>query len=249
MNDPLPRNRGLDPFRILEFPAAVFVINITLFTILWKTIGVSWLPLGLGERFQEIFANGYYPRDMERHEAGYNLLFLLMYGVLGTAAQVASIRIAMIRRTENRSPGGWRWVFAAFHIAIATYHVLFVFQFIQGKMILDGMASWQMVATQVLYLLEWVMAFELLFASEQTFFRRKVCLDVVSCCNLIPFLVFWGFAISQFNEPAVTKLVEYGFFTLIPLSLMAVEWVTWGVTGSFAVESSRQSEPGSADSP
>jgi len=219
--------RGFDPFRILEFPAAIFVINITLFTIIWKTVGVSWIPFGLGERFQEVFSAGYYPRDMQRNESAYNILFLLMYGVLGTAAQIASVRIAMLRRKPESDPGLWRWVFAIFHIAIATYHVLFVFQFVKGKMILDGMASWQMLATQALYVLELIMAIELIFVAKQTFFRRKVCLDIVSCCNLIPFLIFWAFAIGSIDEPTLTKLVGYSFFTVIPLALFIVEWATW----------------------
>lgn len=225
---PLQSKRTLDPFRILEYPAALFVINITLFTIIWKTVGISWLPFGLGERFQEVFTGGYYPRDMERHESQYNMLFLMMYGVLGTAAQIASVRIAMLRRKANGDPGIWRWVFAVFHLTIACYHVLFVFQFVKGKMILDGVASWQMIATQVLYVLELLMAIELLFAAKETFFRRKVCLDVVSCCNLLPFLVFGAFAITSFSHPAATRLVGYAFFAIIPLALICIEWITWG---------------------
>lgn len=229
--------RVLDPFRVLEYPAAIFVINITLFTIIWKTIGVSWLPFSLGEHFQEVFTSKYYPRDMERNESQYNLMFLMMYGVMGTAAQIASIRIAMLRRKPNSAPGNWRWVFAIFHLSIACYHVLFVFQIARGKMILEGMPSWQMIATQVLYVLELLMAIELFFAERETFFRRKVCLDVVSCCNLLPLLLFWGFAITSFNSPAANKLVGYSLFCTIPLALVCIEWTTWG-----AVKLSGQSQ-------
>lgn len=220
--------RKLDPFRILELPAAVFVINITLFTILWKSIGISWLPLGLGEAFGDIFAEGYYARDMERNEAGYNLFFFFLYGILGTAAQVASIWIWWIRRkgSESRLTIS-RWTFGLFHLAIATYHVLFVFQVVKGKMILDGMASWQMLATQVLYVATLLMSLELLFSNRETFFRRKVCMDVVSCCNLIPFLVFWIFALTSFKNPQLSKLVEHSCFTIIPLAVMAIEWGTF----------------------
>ena len=219
---------GLDPFRILEYPVAVFCLNITLFTILWKSIGLSWLPFQLDERFQEIFTEGYYARDLETRENEYRLLFLFLYGILGTTAQIASLFIARIRRNGG-APGVHRYVFAGFHVLIAVYHVLFVFQIVQGKMILDGMASWQMFASKTLYLLELLMACELLFATRQTFFRRKVCLDLVSACNLIPFLIFWGFAAGGLKNHTLTKIVEYSFFAVMPLSILLIEWATWGL--------------------
>ena len=220
-----PRAR-LDPFRILEYPAAIFCLNITIFTVLWKSVGLSWMPFGLADRFQEIFANGYYQRDMEHREEAYRLFFLLLYGVLGTAAQIASLKIASARR-KGGVPRVSRLLFGIFHLLIATYHVLFVFQVVQGKLILDGMAGWQLLASKTLYVLELVMAMELLLGSREQFFRRKVCLDVLSACNLVPFLVYWGFTIGDYREPHVTKTVEYTFFALLPLSLMLIEWATW----------------------
>lgn len=215
-----------DPFRVFEYPAAILCLNVTIFTILWKSVGLSWMPFGLDERFQEVFTNGYYARDMQSNESQYNLFFFLLYGVIGTLAQLASLRIAVLRRT-NAAPGGWRYCFAVFHVLIAVYHVLFVFQFVKGKLLLDQMASWQVLASKTLYLLELVMAFELLFSKNSTFFRRKVCLDLVSACNLLPFLIYWGFAIAGFSSPSVTKLVEYSFFAILPLSLLVIEWTTW----------------------
>lgn len=216
-----------DPFRRLEYPVAIFVINITLFTILWKTVGLSWLPFGLDESFNAVFTGGYYPRDMRRHESAYNLFFLFAYGVLGTAAQIASLRIAGKRRSSDPQPGHSRWVFAAFHVVIAVYHVLFVFQIIKGKMLLDGIAPWQMFATQALYVLELVMAIELLLASKASFFRRKVCMDVLSMCNLLPLVFFWGFATVGFNNANANKIVEILFFAFLPLLVLISEWVTW----------------------
>ncbi|MFK7819787.1 MAG: hypothetical protein AB8G99_13790 [Planctomycetaceae bacterium] len=219
--------RTFDPFRPLEYLVAIFVINITLFTIIWKTVGLSWLPFGLAEAFQDVFTAGYYPRDTQRHELAYDIFFLITYGLLGTAAQFASLQIARNRRREPFEPGRSRWVFASFHIVIAAYHVLFVFQIVKGKMLLDNIPPWQMIATQVLYVLEFIMAVELLFLSNSTFFRRKVCLDLLSACNLLPLLFFWGFAIAGYNDPAANKLVGTLLFAILPLALMATEWGTW----------------------
>ena len=229
----------LDPFRVLEYPVAILCLNVTIFTILWKSVGLSWLPFGLADRFQEVFTGGYYGRDMQTNEWQYNLFFFVLYGLLGTAAQVASLRIASIRRTPGAQPGAWRYIFAIFHVLIAIYHVLFVFQFVKGKLLLDRMASWQMLASQALYVLELVMAVELLFVANSTFFRRKVCLDVVSACNLLPFLIYWGFAIAGFNNHSVTKAVEYFFFAIAPLTLLVVEWATWGLAKTSQPENAR----------
>lgn len=224
----------LDPLRSLEYPVAILCLNVTIFTILWKSVGLSWMPFDLAEHFQAVFTEGYYARDMQRNESQYNLFFFFLYGVLGTAAQIASLRIAQIRRTLNAKPGVWRYPFAVFHVLIAVYHVLFVFQVVKGKLLLDQMAPWQMLASKVLYLLELAMAIELLFVSSSTFFRRKVCLDAVSACNLLPFLIYWGFAITGFNNPSTTRLVESFFFANAPLMLLCIEWTTWRIANSSA---------------
>ena len=217
--------REIDPLRAFEYPAAIFALNITCFVLIWKTIGLFWMPWGLEDRFFEVFTAGYYPRDMERHESAYNLFFLAVYGFLGTAAQVASIRLAQLRRAKSSSPGIYRYLFCGFHLLIAAYHVLFVFGYVQGKMILDGLPAWQMIATQVLYVMTLLMSIESLFVRPNVFFRRKVCLDVVSACNLLPFLIYWGFAICGFYSAAANKMVSYAFFLVIPLAVMWIEWV------------------------
>ena len=224
------RYREYDPFRFTELPAAWFLLSITVFTILWKSVGLAWLPFGLDERFMEVFTKGYYPRDMEVRENEYNLFFLLLYGCLGTAAQYASIKIAGMRALRTHRIGFQRHVFATFHLLIAVYHVLFVFRIVHGKMILDDILPAQMVLTRVFYLLELTMAVELFTANAKTFYRRKVCLDLVSGCNLIPLLIFWGFAVSGYQNPLATQLIGGAFFAVVPFSLMLTEWITWWCT-------------------
>ena len=108
---PIPveiQDEPVDPLRKFEYPAAILLINITVFVIVWKSIGLSWLPFGLEERFQAIFTEGYYPRDMDNREREYNALYFVLYGALGTAAQLASYKIANIRRTPGGEPGIYR---------------------------------------------------------------------------------------------------------------------------------------------
>lgn len=217
----------IDPLRKFEYPAALLLINITAFVIVWKSVGLDWLPLGLEERFQAIFTEGYYPRDMTNREREYNALYLLLYGVLGTAAQLSSYKIATLRRTPGGKPGISRYVFAAFHLSIAIYHVLFAFQILKGKLIIEGMPTWQLIASQILYLAELIMACELFSGTSQRFFRRKVCLDVLSVLNVVPLLIYWGFAIGQINSPLTNQLVAVAFFTILPLIIIVIEYATW----------------------
>ncbi len=218
--------KAIDPFKSLELPAAVFVLNITLFVIVWKTVGLSWLPFELDISFQEVFLNGYYPRDMERHESQYNWFYFALYGILGTAAQVASIRLWWIRKNDGE-PGISRSVFSIFHLMIGIYHVLFVFQIVRGKMLLDDMSSIQMIATQALYIFLLLMSVEIvLIENRNSFFRRKVCMDIVSACNMIPFLVYWFFSIVSYQNAVTISIVQSAFFTIIPLAIVITEWVT-----------------------
>ena len=105
--------------------------------------------------------------------------------------------------------------------------MLFAFQVLKGKLILEGMPTWQLLASQALYLAELVMACELLTGSSERFFRRKVCLDVLSVLNVVPLLIYWGFAIGQFNSPITNQLVAVAFFTILPLVVIAIEYATW----------------------
>ena len=169
--------------------------------------------------------NGYYPRDMERNESQYNWFYFALYGILGTAAQVASIRLWWIRKNDGE-PGISRSVFSIFHLMIGIYHVLFVFQIVRGKMLLDGMSNIQMIATQALYVLALLMSIEMVTTNRSTFFRRKVCMDVVSACNMIPFLIYWCFSIVSFHNVVINTIIQAACFTVIPLTIMVAEWST-----------------------
>ena len=77
-----------------ETIVAKFNLSIVLLTIVWKSIGLDWLPMGLGQAFNSIFdpSDNYYPRH-DRHETAYNLFYLLLYGIFGLVAQWSSLKL------------------------------------------------------------------------------------------------------------------------------------------------------------
>ena len=135
-------------FSTLEVPTAHGAFGYALASLVWKGIGVDWIPV-LGSAWEQIFlgsaaggndatttsstgvpatatATAQYPR---RHggdddEAFWHWVYLLMYGVLGTTAQFCGLLITRRRLRNRESLVLYTRIYGVFHIIIGLHHFI-----------------------------------------------------------------------------------------------------------------------------
>lgn len=132
----MPASRPV--FRYLEKPFACITLSLAAVTLIWKAFGLHWLPT-LGAATHAIFEvkqNGdlaQYPRRPE-DEAFWNIVYLLMYGLLGTTAQygglIISSRHDVVRKNSgtqttdaSKKLARWAQLYAIFHTIIGYHHI------------------------------------------------------------------------------------------------------------------------------
>ncbi|OLP82043.1 hypothetical protein AK812_SmicGene37339 [Symbiodinium microadriaticum] len=130
----------------LEIPMAGGALSVAVLSLVYEGIGIAWLPL-LGPAIQEMFKgtpDSYYPRHgtamdgtKAADEPAYTMLhhgtYLCMYGVLGTAGQVAGWKLSKMFASKLASyppqlgrNGLWlSKIYASFHTTIALHHLLY----------------------------------------------------------------------------------------------------------------------------
>ncbi|CAE7190842.1 unnamed protein product [Symbiodinium sp. CCMP2456] len=126
----------------LEIPMAGGALSVAVLSLVYEGIGIAWLPL-LGPAIQEMFKgtpDSYYPRHgtamdgtKAADEPAYTMLYLCMYGVLGTAGQVAGWKLSSMFSTKLGSyrpqlgrNGLWlSKIYASFHTTIALHHLMY----------------------------------------------------------------------------------------------------------------------------
>lgn len=132
----------------LELPMAGVCLAAGGLSVVWKSIGVGWIP-ALGPAINVMFKgtpDGLYPRrgtlpdgTTGADEGSYRALYFLMYGVLGTAGTLAgwrlskSLRHLKVKEKETKgSPAALgaananrARLYGAFHLAIGVHHVLY----------------------------------------------------------------------------------------------------------------------------
>ena len=66
---------------------AGLTLAFALITVVWKTVGLAFIP-----GYEELFGDApeaYYPRRVAENENAWHWFYFVMYGVFGTAAQLA----------------------------------------------------------------------------------------------------------------------------------------------------------------
>ena len=123
----------LDPaaphYRLLaprtEVPLAFSCAGLAVVTLIWKTVGLSFLP-GWEEMFGGVGAQ--YPRRVESLSTAWSFGYLLVYGVFGTVATLAGLLVTL-RRGPLESPASpsicsYARILGGFHVLIAAHHTL-----------------------------------------------------------------------------------------------------------------------------
>lgn len=111
--------------RAAEMPLACSCVVLSVTTLVWKTVGLGWLP-----GWEEMFGGfgSQYPRRVVPMAPGWALGYLLVYGVLGSAATVASVLITR-RRGGLLVPAGvavcrYARLHGLFHVVLGLHHTL-----------------------------------------------------------------------------------------------------------------------------
>lgn len=137
------------PSSSLELPAAYFTFAVSVTAFIWKTVGVAWIPM-VGPAFMTIFSDDetrpQYPRRAE-DEDFWNVVYLCMYGVLGSLAQWGGIALSKAKhqssQIENRyqEPASmplslrfWAGLYSIFHLIIGCHHLLWSLNKNHGKL-------------------------------------------------------------------------------------------------------------------
>ncbi|MEM7152785.1 MAG: hypothetical protein AAF799_08080 [Myxococcota bacterium] len=108
-----------------EAPLAYTCATLAFTTIIWKTVGLDFVP-GWEEMFGVVGAQ--YPRRVEPMAPAWSIAYLIVYGFLGTASTAAGVLVTR-RRGALSSPAGpqvsrYARIVGAFHTVIGIHHTL-----------------------------------------------------------------------------------------------------------------------------
>lgn len=123
MNDTPLQYRLFAPWA--EAPLAFACVLLAVVTLIWKTVGLSFLP-GWEEMFGGLGSQ--YPRRVESLAPAWEVGYLLMYGVFGTVATTAGLLVTW-RRGPLSSPAGdsvctRARILGGFHVVLGVHHTL-----------------------------------------------------------------------------------------------------------------------------
>lgn len=211
---PLKYSRGFEWF------LAVFNLKVVLFVIVWKTIGLAWLPAPVQDAFSGIISptSRWYPRH-DRNEAEYNVFYLVTYGIFGLAAQLSSIRL--VSNEHSKLP---KAIFCAFHFFIAIYHCLFASRVVSGKLIMmenGTFPPWMTYGALLIYLAEVFVAME--FATKPYNKTCKISLDLASFFNISPFPISLFLFLIGLGTDTMAYVVTISFFIVGPTVVLFSE--------------------------
>mmetsp|Transcript_59942 Transcript_59942/g.111113 ORF Transcript_59942/g.111113 Transcript_59942/m.111113 type:complete len:237 (-) Transcript_59942:38-748(-) len=193
----------------LELPVACAAAAAAILSFTWYTIGVTWIPW-IGPGWDACFGVGdgvQYPRryDPPAANAAWTTFYLLMYGILGSAAEVGSVQLSLqAAKVQGAKDSCKPTVFqlrrakllALFHTIIACHHIVWALTGSRhGKLEL-----WRFDIPFAYTLAEiaccWLFwhAVKLLRANQSTSLveirRRKTVLDTCAVATFMQVLVF-----------------------------------------------------------
>ena len=222
-----------------EGEALVSALNIlfVVITFLWKTVGLGWVPFGLGPAWEQkvLAEDGYFWPRHDRQEAQYLWFHIMLYCVGGTVAQISSWNL--VQRPFHQTA---QTLFGGFHVGIALYHSAVAFRFVRGKSILLEKAIWNdypwiRMASQVLFTMELVVALNYLVGVSSTgrtrpaddhLQQQKISLDILSLLNFGPMTIFTlSIAFLDFQDEWIAFWVNAVCYGILPLLVLSLEFV------------------------
>ena len=191
-------------FADLEIPMAYSALGFASMSLLWKSpFGIDWIPL-VGPAWEQIFTAHsaadntaripQYPRRAEGDDF-WHIVYLMMYGVLGTTAQYCGIMIS--RRSISRTTLVlYSRIYACFHVVIGIHHLIWSQNMAHGKLQL-----WQfnlpgtylgtsLTAVGMIYQAYKIGRGDIQSADVKDICYRKSVLDTATITTFISFVAF-----------------------------------------------------------
>lgn len=219
--------------RLVEIVVSGLNLLFVVITFLWKTVGLSWVPFGLGQAWAKVLhPDGFFWPRHGRSEPQYLLFHLLLYCFGGTLAQLSSWKLVMDPTNQTA-----RTFFGGFHVCIAIYHTVVSFGIIQGKCILLEKPIWSdypfiRVCYQVMFTMELVVALNYLLSTgsrqgsdgTRHYQQQKTSLDMLSLSNFIPMLTFTlMISFLDFQDEWIAFWINATFYGILPFLLLSLE--------------------------
>ncbi|CAB9509735.1 expressed unknown protein [Seminavis robusta] len=227
-------------FAALEKPVAYGAFLYASTTLMWKAVGVDWIPV-LGASMKAIFTSPdneeqlpQYPRRNDKDdESLWHVIYLLMYGVLGTLAQYGGLKISSRKIASRQTLVFWCRVYALFHIVIGTHHLLWSLKLQRyGKLEL-----WRYQLPAV-YELTGVAALGLIYqavaigrvtsrnADIKDICHRKAVMDTVTCCTFLSFVAFLIANMAGIQTSFETERIWWAL-TMYPVPVVLLLGFVW----------------------
>ena len=238
------------PLSALEKPMAVLAFSAAVLTVVWKTVGVSWIP-GFGPAWDACFTGGpqaLYPRRASAYAPAWGIFYLLMYGGLGSIATFGGLQLSFskastknVKTDENKAPMASAFtctrahLYGFFHLMLAVHHL--GWSITQGKQ-WGRLEVWRFSEDGMPYAhvtcavaSVWLLfhAYKLLTTTKATptkdVIRRKTVMDTVSVATFVQVLYFtlangFGWEISSALK---RQLWAYTFY--VPAMVLVLDAV------------------------
>ncbi len=207
-----------------EVPLAYSCLCLAVVTLVWKTLGLEFLP-GWDEIFGGVGSQ--YPRRVETVAPAWKLGYLLMYGVLGTAATIAGLLVTRRRGTLSSSAGvtiSWyARIVGGFHTLIGIHHTLWAVtagswghltldQFdVPGLYLVGGIAGFATGLHGLRLLLS--------TSSDPTYriVRSKIAVDGASLLTFTSVLIFFPMNAMGFPRNALLEQISWSIVFFGPV--------------------------------
>lgn len=184
-------------------PLAVAAIVLAVTTVLWKTIGLSFVP-----GWDAVWGHApeaQYSRRPSDNDSAWQLFYLVMYGIFGSVAQFAGLSLSLaapkpgtqgskgIINSTNRYKAR---LLGLFHVVIGVHHGAWALTRKWGRLELSYLGlplGGYMLAGIVAMLAAWKGAQMLFTGSDSTWsvvLRQKALADAVSLMTIIPLVGF-----------------------------------------------------------
>ena len=212
-----------------ELPLAVVDLTGTLLVCVWKTLGLAFLP-GWNDMFGRVGEGKQYPvRNHGSWPVWVELMYLSLYGVLGSYAQFGSLQMAkeeeessiVTDATIRRSK-----VLGLFHTILAGHHLAWAVSGTWGRLDLSEYAANLPLAKVAIGVSSaWMgcLGVKLLKTDKGSSYamvrRQKRVLDAASFVSMIPTFLFlpanWVGYRNKTFETAAWATVPYGILGLL----------------------------------
>ena len=214
--------------RKVEFPLAVVDLTGTLLVCVWKTVGLSFVP-GWDEMFGPVGQGKQYPVvKFGQWPRWVDLLYLGLYGVLGSFALYGSLKMSSEPDDETTEVDETTILRAkaigVFHTVMSAHHVAWSLTSIWGRLSLtDYKLPYAKMTIGISSVVLGALGVKMIQTSKTSNMRkireRKRLLDAASFVSMLPMFAFlpenwFGYHNKAFDTAAFAT-VPYGILTLL----------------------------------